>query len=189
MSIAQFTLYTLTLLVLLLSQMMALPIPVGALRMPGFPLFIDVRNLTSKTSTEVCDELEKMVAFFESLQSEGFTIGETSRSKRVHSDRAGEQRELIAPYLARLLANRKTIHHSFTFCYDRQANGIAERTVASLNPWHQDPFAQLSWMNLVGHMLFAMPLCGSVSSVQHLTTQKEAFTFWHQSCCTSLRAS
>ena len=37
---------------------------VGALRMPGFPLMIDARPLTSRTSTEVCDELEKLVAFF-----------------------------------------------------------------------------------------------------------------------------
>ena len=86
---------------------------VGALRMPGFPLMIDVRNLTSRTSTEVCDELEKMVAFFEALQSEGFTIGETSRIKRLHSDRA-LFREFIAPYFSRVLANHKTIHHSFT---------------------------------------------------------------------------
>ena len=41
--------------------------------MPGFPLLIDVRTLTGRTSTEVCDELEKMVAFFEALQSERFS--------------------------------------------------------------------------------------------------------------------
>ena len=55
---------------------------VGALRMPGLPLLIDVRTLTSRTSTEVCDELEKMVSFLEALQTEGFGIGETSRIKR-----------------------------------------------------------------------------------------------------------
>ena len=81
--------------------------PVGALRMPGFPLMIDVCNLSSRTSTLVCDELEKMVAFFKALQSEGFTIGETSRIKRLHSDRAGE---FIAPYFARFLANHTTSH-------------------------------------------------------------------------------
>ena len=47
---------------------------VGALCMPGFPLLIDVRTLTGRTSTEVCDELEKMVAFFEALQSEGCKV-------------------------------------------------------------------------------------------------------------------
>ena len=99
---------------------------VGALRMPGFPLMINVRNLTSRISTEVCDELEKMVAFFEALQSEGFTIGETSRIKRLHSDRA---REFTAPYFSRFLANHKTIHHSFTSGYDPQTNGTAERAV------------------------------------------------------------
>ena len=49
--------------------------------MPGFPLLIDVRTLTSGTSTEVCDELEKMVAYLEALQTEGLPIGETSRIK------------------------------------------------------------------------------------------------------------
>ena len=71
-------------------------------------------------------QLEKMVAFFEALQSEGFPIGETCRVKRVHSDRAGES---IAPYFARFIANHRTIHHSFTSGYDPQANGTAERTV------------------------------------------------------------
>ena len=99
---------------------------VGALTLPGFPLLIDVRLLTTRTSTEVCDELEKMVAFFEALQSEGFAIGETSRIKRLHSDRAGE---FTAPFFARFLANHRTIHHSFTTGYDPQANGTAERTV------------------------------------------------------------
>ena len=99
---------------------------VGALRLPGFPLLIDVRLLTTRTSTEVCDELEKMVAFFEALQSEGFVIGETCRIKRLHSDRAGE---FTAPFFARFLANHRTIHHSFTTGYDPQANGTAERTV------------------------------------------------------------
>ena len=93
--------------------------------MIGFPYLIDVCSLTSRTSTEVCDELEKMAAFFELLQSEGFTIGETSTIKRLHSDRASE---FTAPYFARFLANRKTIHHSFSSGYDPQANGTAERT-------------------------------------------------------------
>ena len=50
---------------------------VGALRLPGLPLLIDVKLLSTRTSTEVCDELEKMVTFFEALQSEGFNIGVT----------------------------------------------------------------------------------------------------------------
>ena len=79
--------------------------------MPGFPLLLDVRPLTSRASVEVCDELGKVVAYFESLQSEGFAIGETSRVKRIHSDRAGE---FIAPFSAKLLADHKTIHPSFT---------------------------------------------------------------------------
>ena len=99
---------------------------VGALRLPGFPLLIDVRPLTSRTSVEVCDELGKMVAYFEALQSEGFAIGETSRVKRIHSDRAGE---FTAPFFAKFLADHKTIHHSFTSGYDPQSNGTAERSV------------------------------------------------------------
>ena len=63
---------------------------VGALRLLGFPLSIDVRLLTSRTSVEVSDQLERMTACCESLQFEGFPIGETSRVKRLHSDRAGE---------------------------------------------------------------------------------------------------
>ena len=51
---------------------------VDALRFPGFPLRIDVRLLTSRGSVEVCVALERMVAFFESLQKQ-----------RLHNDRAG----------------------------------------------------------------------------------------------------
>ena len=99
---------------------------VGALRLPGFPLLIDVRLLTSRGSVEVCDALERMVAFFESLQSECFTITHSSRVKRLHSDRAGE---LTAPYFERFLTNHKSICHTFTPGYVPQSNGIAERTV------------------------------------------------------------
>ena len=91
---------------------------VRALRLPGFPLLIDVRPLTSRTSVEVCDELGKMVAYFEAFQSEGFAIGETSRVKRIHSDRAGG---FTAPFFAKFLADHKTIHHSFTSGYDPQS--------------------------------------------------------------------
>ena len=94
--------------------------------MPGFPLMIDACPLTSRTSTEVCDELGKLVAFLEALQSEGFAIGETSRIKRIQSDRAGE---FTAPYFSRFLANHKTIHHSLTSGYDPQSNGTAERSI------------------------------------------------------------
>ena len=95
---------------------------VGALRLPGFPLLIDVRLLTSRTS--VCDQLERMIAYFESLQFEGFPIGETCRIKRLHSDRAGE---LTAPHFERFLSNHKSIYHTLTTGYDPQANGTAEK--------------------------------------------------------------
>ena len=42
---------------------------VGALRLPGLPLLIDIKLLSTRTSTEVCDELVEMVAFCEALQS------------------------------------------------------------------------------------------------------------------------
>ena len=84
---------------------------VGALRLPGFPLLIDVRLLSSRGSVEVCDALERMVAFFESLQSEGFTITDSSRVKGLHSDRAGE---FTAPYFERFLTNHKGIYNAFT---------------------------------------------------------------------------
>ena len=71
---------------------------VGVLRLPGFPLLIDVRLLTSRGSVEVCDALERMVAFFESLQNEGFTITDSSRVKRLHNDCVGE---FTAPYSER----------------------------------------------------------------------------------------
>ena len=88
---------------------------VGALRLPGFPLLINVKLLSTRTSTEVCDELEKRVAFFEALQSEGLPIGESPSIRRLHSDKAGE---LIAPFFARFLTNHKTIDHTFTSGYD-----------------------------------------------------------------------
>ena len=47
---------------------------VGALRLPGFPLLIDVRLLQTRTSAEVCHQLDVMVNYFESLCFEGFPI-------------------------------------------------------------------------------------------------------------------
>ena len=40
---------------------------VGALRLPGYPLLIDARLLQTRTSAEVCRQLDSMVAYFESL--------------------------------------------------------------------------------------------------------------------------
>ena len=91
------------------------------------PLLVDVKLLTTRTSADVCDELEKMVAFFEALQTEGVMIGETSTIKRLHSDKAGE---FTAPFYVKFLSKRKT--QTFTSGYDRQANGSAERSVGLL---------------------------------------------------------
>ena len=79
---------------------------VGALRLPGLPLLIDVKLLNTRTSAEVCDEFEKMVAFFEALQTESLMIGQTSRIKRLHSDKAGE---FIVPFFAKFLSNHKPL--------------------------------------------------------------------------------
>ena len=100
--------------------------PIGALRLPGFPLLIDVRLVTSCGSVEVCDALERTVAFFESLQSEGFTVTDPPRVKRLHSDRAGE---FNASYFERFLTNHKSIYPASTSCYDPQSNGTAERAI------------------------------------------------------------
>ena len=86
----QLTFYILTLLVLSLGQMTVSYFLVGVLRLPGLPLLIDARPLTSRNSVEVCNTLSQTVAFFKALKCEGVTIGETSRVKRLHSDRAGE---------------------------------------------------------------------------------------------------
>ena len=85
--------------------------------------------LTSRGSVEVCDALERMVAFFESLQSEGFTITDSSRAIRLRSNRAGE---FTAPYFERSLTNHKSTYHTFTSGYDPQSNGTAERTVTTV---------------------------------------------------------
>ena len=74
----------------------------------------------------VCDQLERMTAYFESLEFEGFLpIGETFHIKRLHSDGAGE---FTAPYFERFLSNHKSIYHTLTTGYDPQANGTAERS-------------------------------------------------------------
>ena len=49
-----------------------------------------------------------MTAYFESLQFEGFPLGETSRVKRLHSDRA---REFTAPYFERPLRSQVNLSH------------------------------------------------------------------------------
>ena len=125
---------------------------VGALLSPGFPLLLDVRPLASRTSVEVCDELGRMVASFESLQSEGFAIGETSRAKRVQtlqSDRAGE---FTTPFFAKLRADHKTIHHSFTSGYDPQSNGTAERSVGLIEALSARALELLILIHLTGHV-------------------------------------
>ena len=91
-----------------------------------FPLLIDVRSLTSRGSVKVCDAPEGMVVFFTSLQSEGFTTTDSSRVRRLHSDRVGE---FTAPYFERLLTNHNSIFHTFTSGYDPQALGTSELAV------------------------------------------------------------
>ena len=99
---------------------------VGALRLPDIPLLNDVRMLRTSTSVEVCAALEKITAYFECLSFEGFKITDSTRIKRLHSDKAGE---FTAPYFERSLSNHRSIYHTFTSGYDPQANGTAERSV------------------------------------------------------------
>ena len=99
---------------------------VGALRLPGFPLLIDVRLLQTRTSAEVCHQLDVMVNYFESLCFEGFPITDAPRIRRLHSDRA---REFTAAFFEKFLAHRRGIYHTLTTGYDPQANGTAERAV------------------------------------------------------------
>ena len=99
---------------------------VGALRLPGFPLLIDVRLLQTRTSAEVCHQLDVMVNYFESLCFEGFPITDAPRIRRLHSDRA---REFTAAFFEKFLAHRRGIYLTLTTGYDPQANGTAERAV------------------------------------------------------------
>ena len=85
-----------------------------------------VRLLQTRTSAEVCHQLGIMVAYFESLSSEGFPLSDCPRIRRLHSDKAGE---FTAPFFEKFLSHRKGIYHTITTGYDPQANGTAERTV------------------------------------------------------------
>ena len=91
----------------------------GALCLPDLPLLIDVRFLRTRSSVEVRDALERMTAFFDSLSFEGLPTTDSSRVKRLHSDRAGE---FTAPYLQHFLHHHQSIHHALTTGYDPQAS-------------------------------------------------------------------
>ena len=99
---------------------------VGALRLPGYPLLIDMQLLQTRTSAEVCHQLEIMVAYFESLSAEGFPLSDSPHIRRLHSDKAGK---FTAPFFEKFLSHRKGIYHTMTTGYDPQANGTAERSV------------------------------------------------------------
>ena len=145
---------------------------VGALRLPGFPLLIDVRLLSSRGSVEVCVALERMVAFFESLYADSLRV------KRLHSDRAGE---FTAPYFERFLTNHKSVYHTFTSGYDPQANGTAERAVGLVKSVAARALAtaQLDssyWSYSVGSVAQSLPLpFGSSVVAQELDHKKIKF--------------
>ena len=130
-----------------------------ALRLPGFLLLIDVLTLTSRASTEICDELEKMAAYLEALQTEGLPIGETSRIKRLHSDRVGE---FTAPFFAPL--PRATVRTRITHLplATTLSNGTAERSVG---------------------------LSISITALPRPPKAKEVFAFWYYCGCSGLRSS
>ena len=64
---------------------------VGALRIPGFPLLIDVRLLQSRTSAEVCHALRLFAL------------------KVSYSDR---DREFTAAFFEKFLTHRRGIYHT-----------------------------------------------------------------------------
>ena len=108
---------------------------VGALRLRGYPLLIDIRLLQTRTSVEVCHQLGKMIAFFESIDQEGIPITDMPRIRRLHSDRAGE---FLSPYFENFMLQHRSIraisHFDFRLQpsgegYNPQANGTAERSV------------------------------------------------------------
>ena len=76
---------------------------VGALRLPGYLLLIDVRLLQTRTSAEVCHQLDVTVAYFESLCFEDFPLNEAPRIRRLHSDRA---RKFTSAFFEKFLAHR-----------------------------------------------------------------------------------
>ena len=155
---------------------------VGALRMPGFPLVIDVHNLISRTSTEVCDELEKTVASSNHcsqkalpqarlLESNDYTVtGQESSLHLTLPDFLPTTRQFTT-----LLPQAMTLKRM----------ELLRGQLASSNPWHQDAFAQLRWKELTGHTLFATRLSLSFAALYNCD---RSLTFWHQYLCTSLRA-
>ena len=139
-----------------------------------------MKLLTTRTSAEVCDELENMVAFFEALQTEGLLIGETCRIKRLHSDKAGE---LTAPFFAKFLSNHKTIDHTFTSGYDPQANRTAERSVGLLKALAARSLASAGLGSCV--LVLCCKVCISVFTLPCPAENSEIFTFWCNSGCSS----
>ena len=99
---------------------------VGALRLCGYPLLIDIRLLQTRTSVEVCHQLGKMIAYFESIDQEGIPITDMPRIRRLHSDRAGE---FLSPYFENFMLQHRSIYHTLASGYNPQANGTAERSV------------------------------------------------------------
>ena len=152
--------------------------------MLGLPLLIDVRTLTSRTSTEVCDELEKTVAYLEALQTEGLPIGETSHIKRLHSDRAGE---FTAPFFARFLGNHKSRHHSLTSDYDPQSNGTAERSVGLIKSLASRALAIAEPDS--SYWSYAVRYASQSLLCHALQNQTEVFALWYYCGCSGLRSS
>ena len=102
---------------------------VGAPQTPRLPLLIRRASLLrTRTSVEVCAASEKkMTAYFESLSFEGFEIKDSTRIKRLHSDRAGE---FTSPILREVsLEPPQHIPHPHLWVRPARPNGTAERSV------------------------------------------------------------
>ena len=126
-SIGRLILFTLTSPVPLPLQTMALPTSYLVLYVFQVFLYSSLSDcLLHAVLLRFAMRLSGWLPFSNRSKSEGFTITDSSRVKRLHSDRAGE---FTAPCFERFLTNHKSIYHTVTSGYDPQANGAAERAV------------------------------------------------------------
>ena len=99
---------------------------VGALRMEGYLIMLQVKMLKTRGAAEICARLGEMLAFFEGIECEGFPIyPDQPRVRRIHSDRAKEF--VTRPFQEYCTQNG--IRLTTTAGHEPQSNGTAERAV------------------------------------------------------------